>query len=219
MVKRIIPTFILSISFLFMLIGCQSNPSDLAVVPTSSVIWTTTKDINRLRPLLFTRDDLGWEGGKYAQWPAEMSLWDIPAEDVAGVYLSLEPPVELSKGGSTRGSILGSSQLVWIYSSEEKAIEAIEFERERFSMGLGKPMGVEVRLNNEITGCARAYNSDVKGYYNCNFMGQHGRYTTTANMAVDGTKITLEDWSRFIRAIQDRMIAQVEKDVGNYPSP
>lgn len=204
---------------ILMTIGCQSNTGDLTPEPTSSLIWTTTKDINRLQPLLFIRDDLGWERGEYAQWPAEMSLRDIPAEDVAGVYLALEPRVDLPKGGSRRGSILGASQLLWIYSSEEKAIESIEFERERFSMGLGKPMEIEPLLNNEITGCARAYDPDIKEYYNCNFMGQHGQYLTVAGMAVDGTIITLEDWGRFIRAIQDRMITQVEKDMDAYPSP
>ncbi len=36
---------------------------------------------------------------------------DIVAEDVAGVYWTLEPRIDLPKGGSRRGSILGASQL------------------------------------------------------------------------------------------------------------
>ena len=203
---------------MLLLIGCQNNLA-ITPTPTSSLIWDTTKNPAEFTSLLFTRDDLGWQGGKYAFIQEEMPLRDIQAEDVAGVYLALEPRVTLPKGGSKPGSILGAHQFLWIYSSEEKAVESIEFERERFSMGLGKPVGVEPRLNNEITGCGQAYDPDVKDYYNCLFMGQHGRYLTIAGMAVDGTVVTFEDWSRFIRAIQDRMIAQVEEDMEVYPAP
>ena len=214
--KKMIAIYILSI---LVLPGCQSTSNNLAVTPTTSLVWTHTKDSSIFTPLLFDRNDLEWEGGKYAFVQEEMSLGDIQAEDVAGVYLALEPRVDLPKGGSKPGSILGAHQLVWIYGSEEKAVESIEFERERFSMGLGKPVGVEPRLNNEITGCGQAYDPDVKDYYNCLYMGQHGRYLTIAGMAVDGTVVTFEDWSIFIRAIQDRMIAQVEKDMEVYPVP
>jgi len=218
--KRMISIFISSVLLLLMSLGCQSSPNDLAIAPTSSLIWTNTKDMSKLTPLLFTRDDLGWEGGEYAPVPVEMPLGDVPAEDVAGVYLALEPRVDLPKGGSRRGSILGASQLVWIYSNEEKAVKSVEFERKRFTVGReNHPIRINLRLNNEIMGCRQAYDPDV-GYHNyCNFMGQHGRYMTTAHMTVDGTVITLEDWVRFIQAIQDRMIAQVEKDMKGYPSP
>ena len=214
--KKIIVIYALSV---LMLSGCQNVIYNLTVTPTTSLVWTHTKDLSMLTPLLFDRSDLGWQEGEYAFVQEEMSLGDVQAEDVAGVYLALEPRVALPKGGSKPGSILGAHQLLWIYSSEEKAIESIEFERERFSMGLGKPVGVEPRLNNEITGCGQAYDPDVKDYYNCLYMGQHGRYLTIAGMAVDGTVVTFEDWSRFIRAIQDRMIAQVEKDMEVYPAP
>jgi len=215
--KKITAIYILSV---LLLAGCQNNPDDMAAVPTSSVVWTTTKNLDTFIPLLFTRDDLGWKGGKYAFEEEAMSLRDVvQAEDVAGVYLDLEPRVDLPKGRSKPGSILGAHQLVWIYSSEEKAAESIKFERTRFDVGLRDPANIELRLSNEIIGCRMAYDPVVKDYYNCNYMGQHGRYLTVAGMAVEGTVVTLEDWSRFIRVIQDRMIAQVEKDGEVYPTP
>ena len=215
--KSVIIICMLSI---LLLIGCQNYSDDVVIEATSSVVWTTTKNLDTFIPLLFTREDLGWKGGKYALEEEEMSLRDIfQAEDVAGVYLELEPRVDLPKGRSKPGSILGAHQLVWVYSSEEKAVESIEFERTRFGVGLKDPANIELHLNNEIIGCRMAYDPVVKDYYNCNYMGQHGRYLTIAGMAVDGTVVTFEDWSRFIRAIQNRMIAQVEKERETYPEP
>ncbi len=76
-------------------------------------------------------------------------------------------------------------------------------------------MEVDPQLNNVITGCARAFDSDIKEHLNCSFMGQHGRYVTNINMPVDGTVVTLDDWHDLTNAIQNRMIIQVEKDREN----
>lgn len=197
-----------------MLPGCQSPDAATSATPSN---WMQTQDIAALRPLLFTREDLGWTDGSYREEMTNLLNRDyVPADDVAEVYLLLNPPIEGPKGYYKKGSILGAGQTVWVYPDEATAMQSIEAERERFSIVVGESMGVKPRLNNVITGCRQARDPEIGNYYNCNFMGQHGRYLTTVNMTVDEKEITFEDWTTLINAIQDRLIAQVGME-GNSP--
>lgn len=201
---------ILIFAVYFILPGCQSP--DAETLATSSK-WVQTQDIDALRPLLFKPEDLGWTGGRYVEKTTDLlNMEFVPADDVAEAFFELDPSVEGSKGYYRKGNILGTGQTICVYSDEARAIQSIEAEKERFSVAIGKSVGVESLLNNVITGCRQARDPEIGDYYYYNFMGQHGRYLTIASMTVDEKEITFEDWTTFTNAIQDRLIAQVNKE-------
>lgn len=205
---------ILIFAVYFILPGCQSPDAETLATPSK---WVQTQDIDALRPLLFKSEDLRLTGGRYVEKTTDLlNRSFVPAGDVAAAFFELDPSVEGSKGYYKKGSILGAGQTIWVYPDEATAMQSIEAERERFSVAIGKSVGVEPLLNNVITGCRQARDPEIGNYYYCNFMGQHGQYLTIASMTVNEKEITFEDWTTLINAIQDRLIAQVGME-GNSP--
>ena len=205
---------------LILLMGCQIsalNPSSFGT-PTPS--WgVQTKDADYLRPALFKEEDMNWEVGTYREMTAGLNNdWEFNegkfyADDVMGAVLEVYPSVRAPKKGYQRGGFLSAGQTIMLYVDEATAIRVGELEKERSErIGIIGTQNGEPRLNIVVESCWGGYNKDVGNYQNCNFWGQHGRYVMLANMTVDGEIITMEDWSKFIDVIQDRLIAQVEKE-------
>lgn len=183
-------------------IGCISQRSNDQQTTAELASSRNTKNVNEIRPILFTPEDLDMRSEFYYEITDELLELGTPVDDF------MKATIELSPRGRDGIGAYGAAQDVLVYSVDQQAIQVFENEKERFSLSLGELRGFTPRLNNVISGCRLQ-----EGHEYCKFLGQHGRYIIFANMIVEGNGdivLTMEDWENFINAIQDRVIQQVE---------
>ena len=208
--------------------GCKHQPGQLVVSasPTPS-LGVQTKNPDHLRSLLFKEDDLNWGLGIYREETAglinnwgfvaesfeeEFDEEDLVPDDIMGANLYINPSRWTPKG-YTIGSPIGTRQEVWYYAEETFAQQAGRMDKIRSNrIGIIGTENITPRLNLVVESCWSARDSQVGEYQNCHFMGQYGNYVTTASMFVDGKKLTIAHWIELVDVIQDRLVAQVEKE-------
>ena len=207
---------------LIILSSCQSFSLDSfepSTYSTPTPSWgVQTINPEYIRPTLFSAEDLNWEVGTYREMTAGLiNHWTFDegvfiADDVMGALIEVSPGVWRAKGGYISGGEKNASQDVMLYADESTALLVGELGRERSeSFGLTGYENADPRLNIVVERCWRASGTDGE-YQNCTFWGQHGRYVLSARMTVDGEIITMNDWVVFLNVIQDRLIAQVERE-------
>ncbi|MBE2221898.1 MAG: hypothetical protein IAF02_10175 [Anaerolineae bacterium] len=220
-------TWVLILS-LILLTGCayETGQRVASASPTPS-LGVQTKSPDNLRPLLFKEGDLNWGLGIYREETAglinnwgfvaefyeeEFDEEDLIPDDIMGANLYIDPSRWTPKG-YTRGSPIGTYQEVWYYAEETFAQQAGRMNKIRNNqIGIIGTENITPRLNSVVESCWSARNSQVGEYQNCYFLGQYGNYVTTASMFVDGEKLTIAHWIELVDVIQDRLIAQVEKE-------
>lgn len=195
--------FVLSISIVLLnIVGCQTASSDNQLPTPTSSFNRITKNVEALRPLLITPDDLGIAEAYYEEQTERLLDHDFSPSDImyAQIYLNLQ----------TRSGIRahGAYQDVLVYRDKEQAIQVYEFERSRFGRHLEKLDNFNPHINKVLAGCR-----PKQDYEMCQLMVQHGRYLILANMIVGESRdieFTMGDWENFISVIQDRVVQQVE---------
>lgn len=174
--------------------------------------------LHNLRQIAFKAEDLGWPTNSYQETNgAESVVGYIPVESVRIDATALPNPINPKTGQPTYYDVRGATQFIDMYVNEATA--GVVFARMNQAPPLGTmPPGVAFtpHVENVSTECWEiAAFSGQGAAYNCNFSIQYGRYYTNGGMYIDKEVTTLKDFETLINIIQDRLIEQVNREMGS----